>query len=271
MTSTRAFSPLVLVIAFLGSSWPAGATDTKMELNAARNARMLDTRFGRYGFLPTRSIVREQSGVRFQLPAQAKGVTETGLYSLFVMAGNFAVSANYELIRWPAPKGGQGMAVGIGIETGSARGDSISLVRGHWPKEGNAFVVVRGAPSTEGTRYTANFYPTQSKRGQLLLRREKTDVIALVADAPGAPLRELCRVPFTGATVRKLRFYADPGGSPTPLDARLSSVTVQAEEVVAGVPKREQRSWSWWWLIGGFFVAGMVLGVAGWFWWNKKE
>ena len=99
----------------------------------------------------------------------------------------------------------------------------------------------------------------------MVLRREKKELICLVADKPGADLVELCRVPFGDNTIRKVRIFADSGGSSTALNARIGSIKILAEEITGGLPKREKGGRWWWWLGGAVLLcAGIATYVIYW-------
>jgi len=89
----------------------------------------------------------------------------------------------------------------------------------------------------------------------------------LPPDGPTAELTEVHRFPFTDETVRGVRFFADPGGSPTALEARLGDMVVRAEEITPGIPKRDQEGFHWLWpAIGGTVVLGGLVG-----WWLVRR
>jgi hypothetical protein len=74
-------------------------------------------------------------------------------------------------------------------------------------------------------------------------------------------------VPFTDATVRQVRIFADPGGCDTELDARIYDVRIIAEEITGNVPKRDKADGLGWWPIAlGIAVAVSVGYVV----WRKK-
>jgi hypothetical protein len=261
MNLTRHVLAVALLIASLATLSPARAGDGKAELDSSANARLFDSHFGRYGYFPQRSITSGGGGVRFSLPAQTKGVSQTGLSSRFSLAGDFEVSATYEVIALPPPQGRSGVSVGLAADT-DGRGGNVSLVRGYWPDRGSGYALIRGRASADGPlQYELSFFASQSKKARLVLRREKAEAVALVAEVSGKPPHELGRVPFTEDTVRKLRLYADPGGSPTVLDARLGNLVVSAEEITAGIPRKEAQDWRGWWVAGAvvFVVAGLSL------------
>ncbi len=254
-------APLALIA--LATSSASSAEAPQVELNCVSDRRLLVTHFARYGYWPARTIILETQGVRFWLPSGVKGVGQTGLYSYFALAGDFEVSASYELISLPPPRSGYGVTVGLSVDTDGADG-SVSLARGYLLTEGSGYVVSWSKPSDDGMHYDGRHYPTQMNRGRLVLRREKKELICLVEDEPHGERHELYRVPFTDRTVRKVRIFADPGGSPTKLEARLANLTFRAEEIAGGIPQREQNTSGWWLLL--VFGTGVSIALSFWFW-----
>src|SRR5438105_1882802 len=105
MTWTR--SPMTRpgkAIAVAALAWlcaaTAAAADLKDELDCGANPKLYDTHFPRYGYLPLKSIQREKQNMRFSLrPTGSKAVEQTGVYAYFAVAGDFEVSATYEVIN----------------------------------------------------------------------------------------------------------------------------------------------------------------------------
>jgi hypothetical protein len=230
-------------------------------VDCAADARLLSSLFGRYGPQPPWRIVREDPAVRFYLPSVTQSAGQAGLYSYFSFAGDFEVSAGFEVLNIQPPKDGYGATCGICVE-GQGTAGSVSLSRGETPGKKGGYVVSRGQPDGGQTKYDTNYFPSSAKVGRLMLRRENDEVICLTADLPTGELQELCRVPFSPASIRQVRFFADNGGSHTAVDVRLSQLQVRAREIAGGVPKYEPpRSWGWWWWAGGgcAIAAGAVV------------
>jgi hypothetical protein len=83
-------------------------------------------------------------------------------------------------------------------------------------------------------------------------------VVCLAGDGDAEP-KELCRVPFTEASVQRVLIVADPGAAPTDMDARISQFTIRAEEITHKIPKRDApRDWGWW--LTGAVVIGCAVG-----------
>ena len=71
------------------------------------------------------------------------------------------------------------------------------------------------------------------------------------------------QVKFTDSTIKKVRIYADQGGSPTHLDETVSDVLIKAEEITHQPVARDQPSWFWWIDAGATFViAGGIATVV---------
>jgi hypothetical protein len=255
MNGSHGLWTAVAALAVLAAAPAATADGPAAELKFGPNPRLFDTHFSYYAADPARSLMREARGVRFRLPSPAGGLGEAGWYSYFALAGDFEVLVTYELIAVPPPSGGFGATVGISLDTEGPAG-SVALAVGCLPEQGRRCVVTRGLPADSGLAYENTDYPASSDNGLLVLRRRKADLICLIADEPAAEPVELCRLPFTDGTVRKLRLFADPGGSPSGLDARLSDLVVRAEEITAGIPQREHGHTQWWIALGTIAALG---------------
>jgi hypothetical protein len=230
----------------------------------AANPTVLRSMFGSYGYLPKRSISMAVGGVRFKLPAGVNKVPQTGVYSLFTLAGDCEVTCKYELIDVPGPKTGYGCGLGIGLDLGEddGRGTIQRMIR---PKDEQVFILqtnLYGAHDKhEELEKSA---PAKGKRGWIGLRRVKKELIFLAADDWAGSPTEIERLPFGDRAIQAVRFYADSGGSPTALDVRFLEITIRADEITGAVPKSEQSGSRWWlWVLLGVSVGGF-----GWLRWR---
>jgi hypothetical protein len=261
--------PALLAVLLLCAPVPATAGDMKMELKAdGSNPRIWQTRFGAYGY-QNKSIIPEPDGIRFYLPARVEGITQTGVYSFFAMAGDCEATLTYQFIKVQPPKTGYGCGMGLAFDLpdGRGRGD-IQRVNRVGDKSGYLLHTEGiGLKETED-----RFIPTTATWGRLGLRRTKNELIFLAADE-GAELEEIERRPFTEETIRAVRLFADPGGSPTSVDVRFKSVEMRAEEITGGVAERDVATSAWWWLLLLIPAAGVAV-VLFWLWrtfWRKAE
>jgi hypothetical protein len=240
------------------------ADELQTELDCAANVRLFDTHFARFGYLPLNSINREEHGLRFKLPSAIKNIPQTGMYSYVALKGDFDISAEYEWIDVPPPKGGYGLSCGIAIDTLGAAGQ-VSLARAilPWKKNEHWIAFTQGKPDESGKmKYdTTPAAKTKALTGRLALRREKDELICLAADG-AAELREVGRIPFTTETVRQVRLYADPGGSPTYVDMWMGGLKVRAEAITGAFRLVEKKPGLGWWPVFGVVVLAAALALV---------
>jgi hypothetical protein len=240
-------SGCVCLLLFVSS---AAVAEMKDELKLApANQRQLGTKFGTYGYKPAKSIYSEVSGFRFWLPADVAGIPQTGVYSLFTLAGECEVSSTYELLTLQPPRGGYGSGVGLAFDIGDDEGRG-SIQRVIKTPEGSGYALQAGFAISGGKgQEEYRFVKTESKRGRIALRRTKKELIFLASDSPTGSLQEIDRLPFTDTAIRAVRFFADPGGSATAVDARLRDIEMRAEEITGDIPRSEATTSSgWMWL-----------------------
>jgi hypothetical protein len=227
----------------------------KAELDAGKEPKLYDTHFARYGPGAAKWIAREPTGLRFKVPASK--AEQLGLYAYFALAGDFEVSVAYQLVSMPPPQSGFGPEVGIAVDA-EAAGIKLTLTRAIKPEGGSGLKVNR---EKGGNFKELAFQPTAAKAGVLVMRREKGEIVCLASEKPGADAAEVGRFPFTDATVRKVRLFADSGGSPTPIDARFFDFKVRAEEISGGIVQHELTGGLGWWIVAGV-VGALVVGIV---------
>ncbi|MCI0680519.1 MAG: hypothetical protein L0Y71_00325 [Gemmataceae bacterium] len=254
----------VFLAGFAGTAAPG---EMKMALDSTTDPRLFAVRFARYGYNPMKTIsIDPKGGVRFQLPAATPAVQETMLYSFFALAGDFEIVAGYEWTNVTSPREGHGVRCGFEVVVeGDPTPASMTIERGQWPEaKRDGYLVYRGTLNAEKKRMSNEEYfePAKARKGKLAMRREKDEIVCLAANSPKEELRELCRLPFTERTIRKIRLFVDQGGSPTTLDIKFPEFCVRAEEITGGIPRRDQPfGWGRWLMWGGFAVVGTVLFI----------
>jgi hypothetical protein len=232
-------------------------------IDTVANGKLLDVPyFTRYGYQPTKTIIHDPQGIRFYLPASQQSIEQTGIYSSFTVAGDFEISATYDVTSISPPVGGYGASVGIVADT-DGPGGMIALARGIQAGKGPGYMVTRGTTDGGEKKYDGTHHPTTAKTGRLVLRREKKEVICLVSDTPQEEPHELARMPFPQDSI-KVRLVADNGGSHTTVDARLNELRIRGFEIVGGIPKYEPpKPWGWWWWAGLGLMGFATVGVVG--------
>jgi hypothetical protein len=245
-------SRIALLVAALLVTAPGRAA----ELDCTSNVQRLRSFFRDYGPDAVRRLTRDTQGIHFCLSDAARDSGQVGLFSYFALAGDFEVTATFELLSAPAPRKGYGTSCGIALD---ADGHTVSLVRGQQVGKRPGYLANEGRLLEGSMKYTdLEYQPTTITRGRLILRREGTSLICLVSAKPATDPEELCRVEFPGI-IRKVRLFADPGGSPNVLDARLTKVRIQAEDIITDVLERAPGTSIGWWLATAAIGIGLGL------------
>ncbi len=245
---------------------PARGAEMKAHRDFAAKVEMLKSQFRPYDHGALKSIYFEPEGLRFWLEPTTKDQKRTELYSAFTLVGDFEVSVAYEWRTVTVPKEGYGLSCGIGVEVEPEK-KMVFLARGFQIGTGDAYLRTKKVP---GKDYDTLPYATTATKGRLVLRRQKAVVICLRADGDADP-EELERVPFTTASVNKVHLFADPGGVPNALDARLTDIQVRAEEIPSDIPLRERESNLVWWLTVGFLIFAAAAGYLGYRRWQDDK
>jgi hypothetical protein len=234
-----------------------------------KHLRELKAKFVSYGYNPKQSMVQEGANLHFKLPSGVLKIGQTGVSSKFVLAGEGEASCMYQLIEFPVVKTGYGSGVGLAFDAPEENSWG-GIEREFHPRFGSCYLLMTVLPGSDGKmKEQIKAVPTKATKGKIGLQRIKNELVFLAAESPTADLAEIHRFTFTDETIRGVRFFADPGGSPTALEARLGNMTIRAEEITGGIPKKEQERFAWEWpaLAGGSLVVGVLV------WWllrNRK-
>lgn len=244
---------------------------TVFRINKDTKPTLLQVKFGVYDpkpTLPYQSLYLDEGGYRLFFQEGTPHVGQSGLYSLFALAGNCEVTLIYELYNLQPPKSGPGSGVGLCFETEKNRIEG-TLMRLITPDQGSGYLCrVDFTKSKEKGKGKDDkfFKESEAKSGKMGLRRLKKELIFLTADSLDEELQEIKRLPFTDETIRPMRFFYDPGGSPTAIDARLIEIDIKSEELTGGASqlvRPEPTRWPWLFVP----VAGLVL-----FWlWRRRR
>ena len=251
------------VLLFAAQSLFAQQTKVPEEIDVGKSPRVYGSHFSRYGKTPAKVIRYENQFIRFVFPAGGK-LTEAdphGLYSYFSLAGDFEVSAEFEIRTLTAPETGYGVSIGIALETTTPFGN-VQITRGFMgdkpPVAG--YIFTQAIPHESDTKYEVTMFPSTAKRGRMALKREKDELIFLAADKPADSLSELGRIKFTKEKITKMRFVADRGGDNNTFDNSIGSLKVRADEITGGLPKEELAEGPNWFRIACY--VGLLGGIG---------
>jgi hypothetical protein len=262
-------------VLFIFASSLGTAGEMKMEMKIdATNPRAVKDRFSYYGYNPPKSIILETDGLRFLLPggkAEKDQPAQTGVYSYFRLAGDCEVILTYQLLpNMELPTKGYGSGVGLALDVDGGVGKKwradIQRVNRVGGKSGYAMHSDDVAKQKAGIKPPPDPYtPTSAEWGRMGLRRIKKEIYFLAGEQ-NDELKEIEHLPFTDETIQVVRLFADPGGSPTWVDARVLRVEIRAEEITGGVAERDVPISPLWWLLLVIPVAGMGTGLTLMFW-----
>lgn len=245
-----------------GRAWPDPAAQKK-SIDLVATPKALSTHFSRYGFQPLRTIHKDWGGVRIQLPETEKKTEQTGIYSYFAMSGDFEVTAGFELFDMPPVGKGYGSSVGIGVDTDPPENLKLSLHRGNYPKRGEGFWVTLANEKDEKNEgkkeIDTKFFLGSGETGKLTIRREKEEIICLIAEDYKQKEKELYRLPFPARPIRVVRAFADNGGIPAELDARIVGIKLTADQMTGGIPDPDGPGYGWiLWTLGLLVLGGLL-------------
>jgi hypothetical protein len=275
MKTSRALWAAAAVVV-LASAAVAGDMNTELTIDWT-NKRLLKTQFGHYPPPPYRGgevVEFQPAGLRMFLPGRDPDVTQTGVYSLFALAGDGEVVVSFEILEIEQPRTGYGSSVGLAFDVEGSK-DTWGCIQ--------RVVKVRAAEGSGFTTQTNNlvgpdkkpqedyqFVKAASAKGRLGLRRVKKDLTFLAVDSPTEDLQEIKTVPFPNKTIRPFRLFVDNGGSPTKVDVRVTKVVVRTEEKTANIPKIQPSDFNWWWLV---LAVPVVLGggALAWLWYVRRR
>jgi hypothetical protein len=270
----------ILAGAFLALTAPvqaAGPLKETLKIDAS-TTKALAQRFGFYGYKGEGAITGEAAGFRFGLPEGVEGIQQTGIYSHFAVAGDCEISFSYELVPdLPVPTKGYGISVGLSLD--AADGAKGSIQRVHRIGQGNNYLLNTSPPRANTKANTKAkseevLEPTSANWGRITVKRVKKELIVQVSHDPAETPKEFKPLPFTDANIRPVRFFVDPGGSPTepaalprPVEVRLWDIEVRAEEITGGVSQLEKPGFSWWPI--AFLV--VACSLLFWYWHARKR
>lgn len=247
---------ILLALAALGSSDP-GEEFYQDFTGSKLTGSILQT----VGNDPKHCILREPRGLRLVLPAKEQVASQTGFRPRFRLCGDFEVTVTYEFLKIEPPKEGQGPGLMLWIDGGPGVG-TASVAHRLRPQEGMAYTVDRATRGEGGKlEHQGRAIANKTTSGQLSLRRTGEELYYLAA-GPNMSLQEIYKAPFGKGDLTGLRVVADPGGSRSALEVRLTEARFRAGELRMGGPREEKRRTPW--LVGGAVLVTAAGGFGVW-------
>ena len=165
--------------------------------------------------------IPEDAGLRITLPKTRKAKWPTSVRMTFPLAGDFEITATYEILAIDMAPGGP---VGIAFNLMTLNGEQRFAKFGRFqhPQLGSTYLLEQPAHAE----------PTEAKSGQLRLICEGSKLRYLVADGPTKQFREIHAREYTADDLETVRIGANNNGFPAGIDVRLVDLRIRYGTVV---------------------------------------
>ncbi len=166
------------------------------------------------------------------------------------LGGDFDIAADFKIHQLGLSSGHLPGVGNTEISLIGEHGQSVYGISIHAdPRTIRAFRVARMEMSPQGMHPQFLIFPRLANEGRMSIRRERAEVVFLVADGLDAEWKELVRFPYEKSLYPDLRISAWQGPQlvRTPVDVSLSRITVKAEKLLdvhgsREVPVSQSRS-----------------------------
>lgn len=160
-------------------------------------------------FGPSRALQPSPLGLRIELSATQARQGPAGLQPRFKLAGNFAVTVRYELLRADTPALGLGSGIKLWRQVDTPRQDALTLAHLRTPRGEERIHAIHGRKDAPQKRHSIR---ACSRRGALKLERKGEEAIFWQASGGGA-FQEVFRTTLPRGEVKALRISAHTHGS----------------------------------------------------------
>jgi hypothetical protein len=166
-----------------------------------------------------------QEGLRIALPTAGRKSTGWGVALQYGLAGDFELTATYELLQLEQPTRGVGAGVALNALP-TAFSTKFTKVGRFVHSDGLNLFKAELSDKNNPRINEFNGVPASTHGGQLRLMRIGSRMHYQVADAPGAGFHEFAAWEYGTEDLAMIRFIANNNGSPTAVDALLLDLKV---------------------------------------------
>jgi hypothetical protein len=214
-----ALTSSMLVLALVLPGQAAGA---EFAHNFRGGAMPPAERMALVGMDPMVEATPEEEGLRIKILPN-RGKDGVGMQTQFPLTGDFEITASYEILSADKPTKGYGVGFNVSISPADWQKKRAGLARYWTVQKKSGFQPTMMMAGPEPVREFA-WEDSETMKGQLRLRREGANLLYLINEDLGQPLREIFRCAYGTESVDAVRFVANPGTSPAALDVRLLDV-----------------------------------------------
>jgi RNA polymerase sigma factor (sigma-70 family) len=231
---------LVMLLTFVtGAAWTAHVLAAQVGLLAPepgddfyydfRGGKPLPPVFTRFGIDAATVINPEEEGLRVTLPLSRQRTDKAGVKLAHRLAGDFDVTAGFEIVQADRPTEGYGVGFSLFLDTAPSVGEGLGLERLNHVQEGDVLTSFHMTPGKSGKRdFHKRSYPSAMRSGRLRILRSEGQVTFWAAERDAG---EFQRLPidqrFAPATTT-VWLAAYPGAGHNPVDLRIKDVSVRS-------------------------------------------
>ncbi len=168
----------------------------------------------------------EARGLHIQVEANPGQTQRIGVLLPARFRGDFEVTAGYEILRADQPQEGHGVGVNLLVDLDSPAAEVLEVLRFARVQEGQVYGCVRKTVAGGKQEYQQQWFPTESKAGQLRLTRKGAEVIWSAREEGQQDFHELNRLSCGTEDVKLVRFAAYMGFAQNSVDIILRDLRV---------------------------------------------
>lgn len=206
-------------------------------------------------------------GLLIKFPGDKQVPPQLGVATIFKVAGDFEITAEYDLVEVEHPEKGYG--AGVVLRLYKPGGHYSRTHFSHFKKRAgkNAFTANVWSNTNGGVKQDAKEYPAETDRGQIRLVRSGSTLTYLVADAGGEEFREVRTVDDFGTEpLNAVELLGDTGGCEQPFTVQLTRLSIRADDLPFGLPERQRQTiWGIWTVFGLLGLSVLIVGSVVWF------
>jgi hypothetical protein len=229
------------VIVILLAGFTLGGSNPAAEMRQDFRQKQFNDQVVRLeGPTPSRYVKREDAGLRISLPRADSPKKPTGFTFQFVLRRDFEVAVGYEVVKDEPPPPGKAVGITAYLMLDSAAQDGVTFGRLQRKEDSPVFTLTHMVKAEGGKRKSkrTEVFPTEKQSATGTLRVTRHGETLTLSAAPGRSevFVDLATLDAGAEDVKLLRVAADPDGTDTPIEIRVTELRVRADELVH--PKR---------------------------------
>jgi RNA polymerase sigma factor (sigma-70 family) len=232
-------SMMVLLLAFAtGSAWMAYDFAAQVGLpqpepgddfyHDFRGGKPLPPVFKSFGMDSGTIIKPEEEGLRVTLSSGRQRTDKAGLKLPFRLAGDFDVTAGFEILRAERPIEGNGLGFSLFLDTAPSVGEGLGLERLNHIQRKEILSSFHMTPGANGKRdFHHMWHPSTMRSGRLRIIRSAGQATFWAAEGDAGEFQRLPLEQRFAAEVTTVWVAAYPGAAHNPVDLRIKDLRIR--------------------------------------------